>query len=111
MTCKRCLERGKIWNGSDPKCAFETGVFRSDNWMCATMGELRRIVDEKAIYNEEQYGAMIPISEYGEFLVMSWYKRRGRTDLALFIHDENYTPITIKQAEEIITKNKLNATE
>jgi hypothetical protein len=46
MACKLCNERGKTWNGDDPVCAFENGVFSNDNWNCATMNKLRNISEE-----------------------------------------------------------------
>ena len=45
MTCKRCKERVKGWKGDDPTCCFETGVFHSEGWNCATMNELRDLAE------------------------------------------------------------------
>src|SRR5690554_8122300 len=37
MICTECLIRGKDWEGSDPKCAFDNDekLFSTDNWNCA----------------------------------------------------------------------------
>jgi len=43
MACRLCEQRGKTWEGSDPKCAFESYGFSHDNWNCATMNRLREI--------------------------------------------------------------------
>jgi hypothetical protein len=34
-----CKQRGKTWEGADPQCAFENGIFSSENWNCATADE------------------------------------------------------------------------
>ena len=47
MICTECLIRGKDWEGSDPKCAFDNDekLFSTDNWNCATMNKLRERAD------------------------------------------------------------------
>jgi hypothetical protein len=68
MVCKRCKQRGKTWEGSDPKCAFTkdyedyrvncleylteedkilTRKFDTENWNCATMNALRDLIDRE----------------------------------------------------------------
>jgi hypothetical protein len=90
MTCKMCIERGKTWVGDDPKCAFETGPFSGYNWNCATMNALRDIADNVGLHHRDDmesgsFGA-VPCSE--GYIVMAWYKNRGKTGAALVI-DEN----------------------
>ena len=101
MTCKRCLERGKTWKGSDPKCAFESGVFSSNNWSCATALAIRELFDEKDDHRimhcreENQNVALLSTTEFEILplkdekgwripqptsLWVGWYKSRGCTE-------------------------------
>ena len=113
MTCVLCQRRGKTWEGSDPRCAFESGVFDTNNWNCATMNALRDIA-----YREKQFGywyrddnlnASIGIVHARElrpgtdddlqgYLVMTWYKDRGRTGQAWLMDDDD-VPRPIAQGE------------
>lgn len=106
--CKACAERGQTWNGSPPKCAFESGEFSPDNWNCATLNQLRDLVYEGQYelpagvsyqYCDDQKYATVRVDhvEGGEndegtalglALWMSWYKNRGATD-ALWLLDSS----------------------
>jgi hypothetical protein len=99
--CKRCIERGKTWNGGDPKCAFESGVFDTDNWMCATMNALRDKAEDNRVYNNEQSGALLPDGE-GSYIVLSWYKNRGRTEGAWVFDESDIEPLTLENAEALL---------
>jgi hypothetical protein len=113
MACKRCEERGKTWEGSDPKCAFDdNGVFNGDNWNCATMNKLRNIAEELETgwRDDNSCGSIgyVPMDNdyapddfntYGGYIVMMWYKERGRTGNAVFMTDEETMPLTVKHAE------------
>lgn len=110
MPCPACVERGRPDHfSSDPKCAFETPVFSNDNWMCVTMSRLREIVDRNLIvygvdlvvYNDDQNAAILPLSG-GSFLVLGWYKQRGRTEYAGILNETKMELLTYKRAEEII---------
>jgi len=98
-------------------CAFdENGKFK-DIWSCETMIKLRGLCGED---EEERAGTfhyrddfqngtigVLSIPENDElsgYLVMNWYKSRGRTDRA-HIMDEDNEPkeITLEQAEKIIS--------
>lgn len=107
MTCKRCIERGKPSNfGSDPKCAFESGVFSSDNWQCATMNALRQKCIHDARIDDESIGYIhIPdsVDVHGFYLVLTWYKSRGQTGNALIMGDDYPAiPLTLEVAEQIL---------
>jgi hypothetical protein len=87
MTCKLCIKRGKPWQGSDPKCAFDSGTFSPDNWGCATMLALR----EKAmnpVWREDEWLGVIPMDGC-MFMVLQWSKSRGKTNSAKIITDGN----------------------
>ena len=105
MVCKKCKERIKNWNGSDPKCAFPDGVFNTDNWNCATMNELRGLCEESYCYNNDQYAALLEGAGC-DFVLLTWYKHRGRTNGAYQLTDNACTPLTIKEAEEVIYRYK-----
>lgn len=100
MTCARCRRRGKTWSGDDPKCAFLMGVFSPDNWRCATMDELRdaAAASHATIWTEDQWAALLPL-ESPEFIVLSWYKSRGRVEGAWLISEEHAEPVTLEEAE------------
>ncbi|WP_232696119.1 hypothetical protein [Brevibacillus daliensis] len=85
MPCPLCIERGKTWNGDDPRCAFETAVFSPNNWNCATMNRLRQIArDINISYRDDQAASSlgaVPFEgdDYSGYVVMTWYKDRGNT--------------------------------
>lgn len=110
--CPRCqaaygLGRPEYF-GDDPKCAFPGGgKFTPDNWQCKTADIIRDLVGEFPCAVErpevvvttcgDQKVATITfpdgadLDHYDQFipaLVMTWYKRRGRTDTILLITDE-----------------------
>jgi hypothetical protein len=112
MPCRLCVERGKTWSGDDPICAFETGVFSPDNWNCATLNRLREIAEElgTTMRDDNSCGSIgyVPMDAdytpndfgtYGGYIVMMWYKNRGRTGNAIFMTDEETVPLTIKHAD------------
>ncbi len=105
--CMACAARGKTWNGSDPRCAFESGVFSAENWNCATLNALRELVYEGQNpmpagidyrYCEDQKYATVCIDAVeldGERIALalwvSWYKSRGATE-ALWLLSESTAP-------------------
>lgn len=101
--CKACDRRGKTWEGGDPKCGFVTDTFDIGNWNCATLNALRDIAESLDVikYQEDCSIAVIPINngEIDGWIVLSWYKRRGRTSSARFICDDIDEPLTIEKAE------------
>lgn len=115
MACKLCEERGKDWNGDDPVCAFENEEFSGVNWNCATMNKLRNISDEldRGWRDDLSCGSIgyVPMDNdyapiyfdtYGGYIVMTWYKERGRTGNAVFMTDGDTIPLTIHHAEVAI---------
>jgi hypothetical protein len=98
--CSRCLARGKTWEGSNPTCAFVEGTFSGDNWMCATMNGLRDMVEESRVWSEDQSAAIIPYD--GDFIVLGWYKNRGRTEFAGKLEERVMRPLTLEFAELVL---------
>lgn len=103
--CPACKKRGKNWYGADPNCAFLNGVFDADNWNCATMNLLRDLYDEghprvHHAWSDDQNCLMFPLE--GEFLILSWYKHRGRTEGAWIVGSDKIRTLTLEEAEQII---------
>lgn len=111
--CKRCKERGVPKSfGSPVGCAFLTPEFSPDNWQCATMNALRDLAEagEEYLYsyryNDSSCG-VVPFDDreygFGHFLVMTWYKNRGRTSRAYILCDDDEPKnLTLEQAELIL---------
>jgi len=114
MKCIHCIEKEKTWSKwNDPiECAFETGIFSSDNWNCWTMDILRDKAQQNEIYNDDMYAWLIayevwePFYEWYEFwyLYLEWYKSRGRTDKC--INMDTLQPLTLELALKIWKNNK-----
>lgn len=83
---------------SDPRCALAGGVFATDNWNCAGLRRLRRDASSAEHWNEDQHCAVLPIPDTGSFIVLSYYKSRGRTEGAWVV--EEATCRTLK-AEDV----------
>jgi hypothetical protein len=112
MVCKMCKERGKTWEGSDPKCYFDNPEY---NWNCATVNAIRDIftpegwwiVPDKlpkglcATFGEDTTYGLICLQDI-EFegeqymdgcLYVQWYKRRGATEaLWIVAEDRQFQP-------------------
>ena len=113
--CPMCQSRGKDWNGSDPKCAFDkTGVFSRNNWMCATMNALRDLCAGKEVYSEDHYVAALGLRDYDDthehpttHVVLNWYKNRGATPFAIeMTSDHAAIPLRLSTAEAVIRSAK-----
>lgn len=114
--CPLCKNRGKTWNGSDPRCAFsDKGDFISENWNCATMNKLRDLCCKygTVMRDDNSCGTIgyLPMDNdyapdnfetFGGYIVLIWYKSHGRTDNAVFISDDECVPLTLRHAETAI---------
>lgn len=98
--CKPCFDRGKTWDGEDPTCAFVDGVFTSAGWNCATMNKLREEAQRiGSLWSDDQNLASIPVKPLdGDFIVLSWYKRRGATEGAWIVSGCTIKPLTLDVA-------------
>lgn len=112
--CHRCVARGTMKNTATPKCAFESGTFSGNNFLCATSTALRDLLSTgfevtagvAASYVDDTTFVSVPIDiesiEGAAFMIMSWYKRRGCTDVIAIVYEGVVAPITLAQAEEAI---------
>ena len=98
--CERCKKRGKIWEGSDPVCGFKSGVFSPENWNCATTNALREIVEGNVNWSEDQSLGVKCLD--GTFMVVSWYKSRGRVEGIWIVDGQEKREITLCEAENIL---------
>lgn len=108
--CARCeADPRPFGGGSDPrKCAFPDGVFTTENWNCGTLARLRWLADEHPEsqgHNEDQHVFTFPLADSCGFLVLSWYKSRGRTEGAWILDSEKMKPLTLADAETIIAQS------
>lgn len=96
--CKLCEEQAEYWENkvSKPECAFTNGVFSSENWNCGTMNALRqRSYELETDFRDDMAAASIGYVPYDDFhddelggyIVMTWYKNRGRTYNAMLLYD------------------------
>lgn len=108
--CRRCETRGQDWAGDAPKCGFPSRKpFVGSNWNCATLNELREHAESSAIYNDDQYAALLPIPDSGEFIVLCWYKHRGRTESACVISGSLVRPLTLRDAARFLKSSNVPA--
>jgi hypothetical protein len=122
VTCKLCQENPIVTNvGGWPianrpprKCAFRDGVFNPANWNCGTLITLRADNgDEWAFSKKPGYAHGEDQSCYtkhvghGFFLVLGWYKDRGRTEYAGILDGEKMQPLRLDQAEAILAGRSL----
>ena len=98
--CPRCQAR--TWRQpASPRCSFPAGIFDPAGWNCATMSELRDIAGRHHIASScDQHAATLPWD--GDFLVLGWYKNRGRTEFAGILRESVMGLLTLAQAEEFI---------
>lgn len=104
--CPLCEAAGPII-GSHRRCAFVSGVFDANNWNCETANRLRDMV-ETPIWNEDQHMGVLNFPHYGMFVILSWYKRRGKTDAILINHEDKTGPITLRGAMIMLGLEKIN---
>lgn len=96
--CRWCQDKyanGRPNNfGSDPKCAFDNdGLFQPNNWNCAGLDQLREDAHKVEVWNEDQHAVLLRYGSEGDFIVLSYYKHRGRTEGAWVVEKINIRPL------------------
>lgn len=114
--CKAAYGSGKPEHfGSDPVCGFHAdGTFNSGNWNCAGLCMLRDLAEEikwgrfSCRHEDRSMGSLaIPLEmndvqdRGGHFIVMGWYKNRGRTS-SVYVMDEEIRPATLLDVEDAL---------
>lgn len=94
--CPLCKEIAPFTHPRDTpiRCGFKgSGVFRSDNWNCGALNELRQIAEDEG-YVVRSAGDVvcyaIPIDDHPEdwsHIILVGYKDRGRVGTALALDD------------------------
>ena len=103
--CDAAYKNGRPRNyGSEPVCGFKNGTFNPENWSCRTLAELRRIACsfEDIHQNNDMSLAHIADRDDGGWIVLSFYKDRGRVGTASYVTDTSVTVLTEKKAKEVL---------
>lgn len=101
MNCVYCACEPVPESFASPRdCAFKDGIFKGENWNCVTMNRLRDLCENSAHWSEDESIGII--SNDGRFIVLSWYKRRGRTQNAVVCSYGTFEPLTEEIALEFI---------
>jgi hypothetical protein len=116
MTCALCRPRiaegvrlsvlslGSLLYEDPPKCAFVRENFSDENWNCGTMNALRGLASVCS-WSDDQNAALLPMrDESGRFLLLGWYKNRGRTELARIVGEYDVEPLTLTEAERFLSR-------
>jgi len=106
--CSWCKEKYKGKRpsnfASNPECAFDSnGVFQESNWNCAGLGILRKACYEREVWNDDQHCAILSIKDQGSFIILSYYKHRGRTEGAWLVKEETIQLLTVDDITSWIT--------
>lgn len=108
--CSRCSQSGM----DGITCAFPGGVFTPHNWSCQTLRALREIAQNEQHYSyhyrhDDMSIAVLPIPESDDeqvrpgFVVMTWYKDRGRVTQAWTMSDDAQpAPLNLVTAEAVL---------
>jgi len=84
-----------------PVCAFDKdGNFQKENWMCMTMIGLRDMSSYHGWNEDESIDVVHTLN--GEYVVLTYYKHRGRTGNALVLCDDEQRNLTLKDAERLL---------
>lgn len=102
MTCAACKAAPKLRRR---KCAFAgNGRFRSDNWMCETLGKLR----DAALWNmrDDLHSGSLAVvllpdrDNLQGYIVLSYYKSRGTVGAAVMMHDDKPPKVLTRSLAE-----------
>lgn len=101
--------------GSPRACAFPGGVFNGDNWACVSMAPIRDAAYEVEVRCEDSHMSILPFFDEdgcGGFIVVSYYKHRGRTSTAdVYVEGEKTRPLTLADAQRFAAQRAERRTE
>lgn len=111
-SCPKCRSGEKDWVGGDRNCGFKSPSleFTPDNWNCEVLNLLRELAQEKdwIKYHEDCSMVSFPVRDVG-WVVLTWYKRRGRTDVAQVLTGVNVEPLTYAAALQALRQYGIEA--
>lgn len=89
MACHRCINDPQPEGCGDPRrCAFTPmGYFTPNNWNCGTLEALMDLGTMAEVWGTDESMQVIKGKDFGGFLVLTRYKRRGRTSSAVHVGD------------------------
>jgi len=91
---------------SPVRCAFPRGQFNKENWNCKTMNLLREAACDSELWNDDNHMTLRAVSVEktgcGFYWVLSYYKHSGRTEGAWICCNNEFTPMTLEDANCII---------
>ena len=103
----------EVFSMGPVKCAFMRGKFSPKNWNCETMDELRDMCDYED--RDDMRAACIGVIRIPEtddqkiqagYIVMSWYKNRGKTSQAYVMWDDDEPELLrLRTAEFVIEQS------
>lgn len=117
MKCKACIEQGyPAYFATPPTCAFDNpeNVALGENWQCATLIKIRALageLEQESVpnvsaflrnYEDQQASILVALPE--GFLVMGWYKSRGRTEYVGVLSESEMFPFRLDQAEALLAR-------
>lgn len=119
MTCTGCRREPTLpyAESSVRRCAFfEDGTFNPDNWRCATVDALERLVDRAYVEDGTVFGfdeslQLVPVRYVNEtgfttsrgWLVLTRYKTRGKLSSAAWVGDFWFPEsLTLQIAEAVL---------
>jgi hypothetical protein len=120
VSCPRCKADPQPANFGTPRmCAFHDGTFTPGNWNCATMTHLRDLAEELGEISgscDEHVHTLYIDPSLEElprgFLVLQVYKRRGRTQGAVYFDADagGHRELTLELAELILDEFDFDGT-
>lgn len=88
----------------DQKCAFkEDGSFNPKNWRCESLTKLLEDRRTETVYGNDFSVDVITHPEDGKAIILTRYKRRGRTSQACLIGDDDPPKeLTLQDIQEFL---------
>lgn len=79
-------------------CAFdEAGVFRPDNWMCASLTPIVQRAWDNELTVSDQHSALLLVNL--RMVLLSYYKRRGNVEGAWVVEEHVVRPLRVDDLE------------
>jgi hypothetical protein len=108
--CARCKADPQPEGFNVPRsCAFVDGTFAADNWNCATIDALIALPSTQQLQGDGEEMHAVYSGHYGGWILLTRYKRRGKTSAAIHIGDfYPPQPLTIHRAEQFIAGTEID---